>query len=664
MKARQDGIALIGLLALIVLGASWWLVAALATPASRVASDREHNAKVLAQAKTALLGQVAMTAVAATENNPGRLPCPEAPGSANNFAAGVYNESDDGVAAGNCALPGVGRLPWRTLGLDKLVDAAGEPLWYVVSPGWALSNTTVPPLTTFINSNAVGQLTLDADAGVVALIIAPGRARNISAGGACVARNQTRVRQANVAWDLRDFLECENSDGDAVFATSDPAGSSNDQVVSLTATEVLRTVEAAIAARFERDVAPLLRSAYSGVLPFAAPFGDPSANPYNTFQGDAVVSTGTAAVTSGSTTVTLSTPQALSLSGRHFQVGAGDAYLISSHVAGSTILTLTSPYAAATNGGAPYRVFRAQGLLPLSYAYNASPGSAAACSPTPCNPVPCTLGSDPRCNPAFVTWRSTPVVTRTGGGTLHASTNCAVAGTPSVLTCNLRYSTDLFPYTEWMSFTIDATANNVGMVLRQVNGTVVVTGLDGTINPPFGYTVGTAAMGNDGAATVTISGQVNGAGSPLGVLGSLLCSIFGLPLCFQSTVTIPMAIFSDHQFVDPGNTTHAWFYRNNWHQVSYYAAAPNITPSGTGACVTSATCLEVTHHTNAGKHRGLVIFSGRSLASPPSGRPNGNLADWLEGANADGVSPFAVRDPTLTVSRTFNDRIAIIDANP
>ena len=36
MKQRQQGLALIALLAIIVLGASWWLVSALATPANRV----------------------------------------------------------------------------------------------------------------------------------------------------------------------------------------------------------------------------------------------------------------------------------------------------------------------------------------------------------------------------------------------------------------------------------------------------------------------------------------------------------------------------------------------------------------------------------------------------------------------------------------------------
>ena len=57
------------------------------------------------------------------------------------------------------------------------MDANAEPLWYVVSPGWALSNSTVPPLQTFINSDSVGQLTVDGVANdSVALIIAPGPA--------------------------------------------------------------------------------------------------------------------------------------------------------------------------------------------------------------------------------------------------------------------------------------------------------------------------------------------------------------------------------------------------------------------------------------------------------------------------------------------------------
>jgi hypothetical protein len=150
------------------------------------------------------------------------------------------------------------------------------------------------------------------------------------------------------------------------------------------------------------------------------------------------------------------------------------------------------------------------------------------------------------------------------------------------------------------------------------------------------------------------------------VLGSLLCSvdIFGVtvPLCFEDTISVPIALFSDHPVVDPAIATYNWFYRNKWHEVAYYAAAPNVTPTGPRSCVTGSTCIGVTYHPDDGKHRGLVILSGRTLGG--SARPNGSLSDWLEGGNADGASPFAVRSPTLMVNRTFNDHVATIDKNP
>jgi hypothetical protein len=130
----QRGAALLAMLAVLVMGASWWLVTALNTPVNRTALHRSHNAEVLQQAKQALIGWAALQAIKDTEENPGRLPCPEA-------AANIGNPSFEGTASGNCTLPAVGRLPWRTLGLDKLQDADGEPLWYVVSDGWALRSS-------------------------------------------------------------------------------------------------------------------------------------------------------------------------------------------------------------------------------------------------------------------------------------------------------------------------------------------------------------------------------------------------------------------------------------------------------------------------------------------------------------------------------------------
>ncbi|MDX1376011.1 MAG: hypothetical protein R3357_10635, partial [Burkholderiales bacterium] len=126
-RTRQSGVALIVMVTIIALGATWLFVTAYTNAASRDALSRQDNARVLAEAKYALAGWMIRQAVEAGENNPGRLPCPE--------AAGYIGTANEGIAAGNCTLPAVGRLPWRTLGLPKLRDASGEPLWYVVSPG-------------------------------------------------------------------------------------------------------------------------------------------------------------------------------------------------------------------------------------------------------------------------------------------------------------------------------------------------------------------------------------------------------------------------------------------------------------------------------------------------------------------------------------------------
>ena len=285
MGARQQGAALLVMLAIIVLGISYLLVSRVNTASGFAAIDRERNGQLLHQAKQALIGHVAHIAAQQTEANPGRVPCPEAPG---NF--GTVNE---GIAAGNCTLPAVGRLPWRTLGLDKLVDASGEPLWYVVSPGWALSNSTTPPLTTFINSNSAGGLTVDAAASdSVALIIAPGPAFTVGAAGACAAWSQ--VRPTSGTPDRRNYLECENAAA-ATFVTRGPSGSFNDQLVRVTTADLLPAIEAAIAHRIERDIAPQLRQVYTAasgwerspgvalpagtsLFPFAAAFSDPEAS--------------------------------------------------------------------------------------------------------------------------------------------------------------------------------------------------------------------------------------------------------------------------------------------------------------------------------------------------------------------------------------------------
>ncbi|MBI1942483.1 MAG: hypothetical protein HYS35_02360 [Betaproteobacteria bacterium] len=271
--------ALIALLAVIALGASWFLVSRLNDESNVVTAIwRTRNAEALNRAKLALIGYVAQQAARSGENDPGALPCPE--------PAGYYGDpANEGVASGNCSLPAVGRLPWRTLGLDKLVDAAGEPLWYVVANGWAKPSSTT---NTVINSNCAGydaastqacrsgRLAVDGvTSDVIALIIAPGPAFSVAAATGCSAISQARPTSGTP--DRRNYLECENATyptADSIFVTTGPSGSFNDQVVRITAAEILPGIEAAIANRIEREIVPLLSAVYADAL-----WGTSSTNP-------------------------------------------------------------------------------------------------------------------------------------------------------------------------------------------------------------------------------------------------------------------------------------------------------------------------------------------------------------------------------------------------
>jgi hypothetical protein len=175
---RQHGAALLAMLLILTLGGLWYLTSRLnAATANRTAETRNQNAAVLAQAKQVLMGYVAHQAAVANEDNPGAFPCPEVP-------SGMTSTTgfDGRTITPNCTLPAVGRFPWRTLGTEKLVDASGEPLWYVIASGWSKPSAAG---NTIINSNCTGDATMLCNTGMltvygvrdtVALIIAPGPA--------------------------------------------------------------------------------------------------------------------------------------------------------------------------------------------------------------------------------------------------------------------------------------------------------------------------------------------------------------------------------------------------------------------------------------------------------------------------------------------------------
>lgn len=205
---RQQGATLLATLLLFALLGLSVLVSSLGNLGGFAARD-DRTAETMAKAKEAVIG------LAATSTTlPGRLPCPE-----DVSAIGTQNEGNQRSSCSNVA-PEIGRLPWRSLKMEQLRDGYGEPLWYVVSPGFR----SAP-----INTITTGLLTIDSQpGGYAALIIAPGPPLAGQSRGPISAGNPPLVI---------DYLEGTNADGDTSFSI---AGTSiNDRILGITVAELM-----------------------------------------------------------------------------------------------------------------------------------------------------------------------------------------------------------------------------------------------------------------------------------------------------------------------------------------------------------------------------------------------------------------------------------------
>ena len=180
---KQSGVTLIFFLTILVLGLSAFLLSKVYNRTDWMLEEQAQTAKVLRQAKEALIGFAATYEKTHPGQPLGYLPCPDYDG--------------DGSAEGACSCSGysvVGRLPWRTLGLPPLRDGSGECLWYAVSGNYkdnpkskidaVYSNpncsTTLSPVRT-LTSDSDGLLRVKniqdefiAD-DVIAIVFAPGK---------------------------------------------------------------------------------------------------------------------------------------------------------------------------------------------------------------------------------------------------------------------------------------------------------------------------------------------------------------------------------------------------------------------------------------------------------------------------------------------------------
>jgi len=181
------------------------------------------TALALAQAKEALLGR------AASNDDPGTLPCPDFNGDGLlTIGSGDYS----GLACGNY----LGWLPWAYLDLGELRDGANGKLWYRLSVNFKDNNNYPIPATG-------GTLTISGVSpqnNLVAIVVAPGRPVS---GQSQPAANATGYMQ---------YLE-SYVNGTTLNAAA-PSSTYNDRFMGITWSELFTVVTIRAARSFANEL--------------------------------------------------------------------------------------------------------------------------------------------------------------------------------------------------------------------------------------------------------------------------------------------------------------------------------------------------------------------------------------------------------------------------
>lgn len=314
--ARNRGFALIAFLMLVVLVSAYVIADQLTRTNSELAKFREDRTMTaLRQAKAALIAYAASEEWQLYKTSgtsyfqPGALPCPDKDddGDANCIGAGITPTSSI-----------IGRLPWKTLGIDDLRDSSGERLWYALSWNFRKLQGGAPP--TIINSDTPGQLTVTGSAPatrVVAIVFAPGAPLGLrlppQCSGPLSGPSQDRVAGHETAANYLENFDLDVGVGVYyTFATSAQSGDCfNDRLIVITQADIMAAVEPVVAARIERDIKPYLDTyvAHWGRYPFPVLFGDPATSDYKGVAGQV---SGLMPLTADSTFVTWQNPPVVS----------------------------------------------------------------------------------------------------------------------------------------------------------------------------------------------------------------------------------------------------------------------------------------------------------------------------------------------------------------
>lgn len=210
-------------------------------------SSRDANtAAALAKAKNALLAYaLSSDSLNPVTGRPGQFPCP---------STVSPTSPTHGQATATCvSTPRLGRLPWKTLGIQELFDGDGEPLWY------AVSNKFRTAAATKINSDALGDLTIYSAGGsnvlssqVVAIVFA--------AGAPVAGQNRTgatsfcTTTSTSIAGDMcaSNYLDTGSGRNNATnagpFVVDRPSPTFNDQLALISTADFVPKIEERIVA--------------------------------------------------------------------------------------------------------------------------------------------------------------------------------------------------------------------------------------------------------------------------------------------------------------------------------------------------------------------------------------------------------------------------------
>ncbi|PCJ26397.1 MAG: hypothetical protein COA96_05185 [SAR86 cluster bacterium] len=235
---RQRGVILIVLMIVFVLASTSAILVIFDN--NILTRQRDSNVMLaMRDAKDALIAYAVLHGdyYSATDGAPGRLICPDTNG--------------DGIEDSPCPGNSLGRLPVSIIlpsaavfSFSNFNSGIDEQFWYTLSDDFKRSPTGI------LNTTSNGNLSLDGQGGIAAILIAPGGATGVQLRG-----NNTSA----------NYLEADNVAG-PTYVSSDALDPENfnDRVLTITTSEILSPVSARVAEamKLELNVFHVLNGIY------------------------------------------------------------------------------------------------------------------------------------------------------------------------------------------------------------------------------------------------------------------------------------------------------------------------------------------------------------------------------------------------------------------